>query len=108
MNWDAIAAVGEILGALAVLATLAYLSVQVSQNTKELSENAKALRRSELNALMQNWSDLRRIEMTDPSLVEILVRAALYFSGRTTAERREHRRIVVPEAPATALACAAL
>lgn len=33
LNWDAIAAVGEILGAVAVLVTVAYLAVQVRQNT---------------------------------------------------------------------------
>ena len=32
MNWDAISAIGEILGATAVLGTLAYLAAQVRQN----------------------------------------------------------------------------
>ena len=31
MNWEAITAVGSILGGLAILASLIYLSVQVSQ-----------------------------------------------------------------------------
>lgn len=34
MNWDAIGAVGEIIGALAVLITLVYLSIQIRQGTK--------------------------------------------------------------------------
>ena len=34
MNWEAIGAVGEILSALAVLVTLAYLAIQVRQNVK--------------------------------------------------------------------------
>ncbi len=34
MNWDAIGAVGEIVGAFAVVATLGYLAVQIRQNTK--------------------------------------------------------------------------
>jgi hypothetical protein len=33
MNWDAIGAIGENVGALAVLATLIYLAVQVRQNS---------------------------------------------------------------------------
>jgi hypothetical protein len=33
MNWEAIAAVGELLGASAVLITLIYLAVQIRQNT---------------------------------------------------------------------------
>lgn len=34
MNWDAIAAIGEIAGAVAVVATLFYLAVQVRQSAK--------------------------------------------------------------------------
>jgi hypothetical protein len=31
MNWDAIGAMGEMVGSMAVLVTLIYLSIQVSQ-----------------------------------------------------------------------------
>ncbi len=34
MNWDAISAVGEIVGALAVVVSLIYLATQIRQNTK--------------------------------------------------------------------------
>ena len=34
MNWEAIGAVGEVFGALGVIATLGYLAVQIRQNTK--------------------------------------------------------------------------
>ena len=34
MGWDAIGAIGEIVGAFAVVATLGYLAVQIRQNTK--------------------------------------------------------------------------
>ena len=34
MNWDAISAIGEATGAIAVLLTLIYLSIQVRHNTK--------------------------------------------------------------------------
>lgn len=33
MSWDAIAAIGELLGAAAVLVTLIYLAAQIRQNT---------------------------------------------------------------------------
>jgi hypothetical protein len=41
MNWDAIGAVGEILGALAVFASLVYLALQIKQNTLSLRASAK-------------------------------------------------------------------
>jgi hypothetical protein len=34
MNWDAIGAIGEVLGAIGVIATLAYLAVQIRQNSE--------------------------------------------------------------------------
>ena len=34
MNWDAIAAIGEVVGAIAVVATLFYLALQIRQNTR--------------------------------------------------------------------------
>jgi hypothetical protein len=43
MNWEAISAVSEIIGATAVIITLAYLAVQIRQNTQM---NASALRQS--------------------------------------------------------------
>ena len=40
MNWDAIGAIGEILGASAVFITLGYLAVQIRQNTRTLKTSA--------------------------------------------------------------------
>ncbi len=39
MNWDALGAIAEALGAAGVVATLAYLSVQVRQNSKEIVDS---------------------------------------------------------------------
>ena len=39
MNWEAIGAVGEMLGALGVIATLGYLAVQIRQNTRAVRSN---------------------------------------------------------------------
>ena len=35
MNWDAIGAIGEIIGAIAVVLSLIYLSVQVKKQSEE-------------------------------------------------------------------------
>ena len=43
MNWDAIGAVGEIIGALAVVVTLAYLAVQIRASTRETEVNQWAV-----------------------------------------------------------------
>ena len=45
MNWEAIGALGEIVGALAVVLTLAYLAIQV-RHAKEASADTNRLERS--------------------------------------------------------------
>ena len=42
MNWDAIGAIAETLGAVGVIATLAYLATQISQNTRTVRSSAAA------------------------------------------------------------------
>ncbi|HIG40595.1 MAG: hypothetical protein ABGY96_27830 [bacterium] len=37
MNWDAAAAIGEIVGAFGVIATVGYLAFQTKQNTKAVN-----------------------------------------------------------------------
>jgi hypothetical protein len=70
MNWEAIGAIGEVVGAFAVIATLLYLAVQIRQNTK-------AIRSTTLTAITEHkhfelrWSsDIApawRKALTDPS-----------------------------------------
>ena len=41
MSWEAIGAIGEIIGALVVVATLGYVAVQIRQNTAMLNSSAR-------------------------------------------------------------------
>jgi hypothetical protein len=73
MNWDAIGAIGEIVGAAGVILTLAYLAVQIRQNTEETrSGQTQDLisANSEANYLMvtdKELADLIQAGMADPS-----------------------------------------
>jgi hypothetical protein len=75
MDWDAIGAVGEILGALAVVATLFYLSFQMKQNSASLdraNDYAQASSIHESNALFtQVFSPI----IQDPQMAAIYVKA---------------------------------
>ncbi len=67
MNWDAIGAVGEILGALVVVVTLGYLAIQIRQNTA-------ALRVSNDNFLYERRDAIIATLVTDPSLAALQVK----------------------------------
>jgi hypothetical protein len=41
VTWEAIGAIGEVAGAIGVIATLLYLSIQIRQNSRMMKANAK-------------------------------------------------------------------
>ena len=64
MNWEAIGAVGEMLGALGVIATLGYLAVQIRQNTRAVRSNTSQAitdSRVEFLASVTDDADVARI-----------------------------------------------
>jgi hypothetical protein len=67
MNWDAIGAFGEILGATTVLLTLLYLSGQLRQ-TNRIS------RFSTTRDLMAQFNELNRLYATDVAIREVLLK----------------------------------
>ena len=50
MNWEAIGAIGESVGAAGVIASLVYLAVQIRQNTRS-TRRASARQTGEMNAV---------------------------------------------------------
>ena len=66
MNWEAIGAIGEIVGAVAVVATLGYLAIQTRQSNKLARSNAvlqlQAENRAHRNSIAQD-EELAKIVM---------------------------------------------
>ena len=64
MNWEAIGALGEWIGALAVLATLGYLALQIKQNSQSMRSNTEIEASRQLAGLVARISadsNLKRI-----------------------------------------------
>ncbi len=70
MNWEAIGAIGEILGATAVLVTLLYLAAQIRQNTKSATT---ATYESAMSAFTQSNMTVAG----NPNLASIMVRGSI-------------------------------
>jgi hypothetical protein len=66
MNWEAIGALGEIVGAMAVFLTLIYLAAQIRQNTR-------AVRASAVDAAVHHVSNVRQALFSDDELTGIYI-----------------------------------
>ena len=66
MNWDAIGAIGEIVGAIAVVATLFYLAVQIKHGVKIAESDA-------FERATKNFAETQS-QLLDPRLGELFLR----------------------------------
>lgn len=64
MNWEAIGAIGEIIGALAVVVTLGYLAVQTRHNSKIAHSSIEL-------ELRRNFSSMNELLLSDPVVSEL-------------------------------------
>jgi len=81
MNWEALAAISEVVGAIAVVTTLIYLSVQLRQNNILLKEQAKY-------HMLQNQISYHDRFAEDPELVK-----TMYGTDLTEEENLTMRRL---------------
>ena len=76
MNWEAIGAVGEVLGAIGVIVTLGYLAVQIRQNTRTTrTATAQAIQTAMNQAFAPITQDLAsarvyRLGLSEPSKLD--------------------------------------
>ncbi|NND83341.1 MAG: hypothetical protein HKN50_13010 [Gammaproteobacteria bacterium] len=79
MNWEAAGAIGEIVGAIAVFLTLAYLAMQIRQNTD-------AVRAAALDSSVNALSNIRAKLHDNGELTEIYLRGCDDPQSLTKAE----------------------
>lgn len=79
MNWDAIGAIGEIIGAAGVIATLIYLAIQIRQNTTAMN------RTTVRQALESNNAALT--SLLDEGVSELFVRGLKSLDDLSEVER---------------------
>ena len=82
MGWEAVTAIGQVLGALGVIASLIYLAAQVRQNNRASSVAAKL-------ASTQLLSEFVDSLIADPELMDVWIRGRERFE---TLDRVDHMR----------------
>ena len=79
MNWDAIGAIGTLVGGVAVLLTLVYLSIQVRQNSR-------AVQLAGLADITAQWHHCGQLLASSPDLANIVARGHESYDSLTAEE----------------------
>jgi len=72
MNWDAIGAIAELLGAVGVIASLVYLAGQIRQSRDQMGQNTRALRAASYQQIREETARTFSMATTDRALLRVI------------------------------------
>jgi hypothetical protein len=73
MNWDAIGAIAESLGAVGVIASLVYLGTQIRHSREQMRHNARVTQASSYQQFEHSLSERAMSQVTVPGLARIVL-----------------------------------
>jgi hypothetical protein len=79
MNWDAIGAIAETLGAVGVIASLVYLATQIRHSRDQMSQNTRATRASGYQSFFQSMDEVAMRSTSSPKMAEALRLGITHF-----------------------------
>ena len=94
MNWDAVGAVAELVGAAAVVASLIYLAVQIRQNSRQVEEQVRSLRLQAYDSAGADFSAIRLHISGSPQLASVWRRAKLSYSALEPDEQAQANELL--------------
>jgi len=92
MNWDAIGALGEVIGAFGVIATLAFLAYQIRQNSNLLRVNAQQLEQNHQLAIADAYGESNSQQAAMIAISQDEALSELFYRGL-----RDYRELSPPE-----------
>ena len=74
MNWEAIGAISEAIGVVAILISLAYLAIQIRQSTREFSRSVEANQLAAFERNIDSGNRIREVLLLNPDLLSLMLR----------------------------------
>jgi len=87
MNWNALAAIAELLAAVGVIISLVYLAAQIRHGSLQVAEQSRSQRQTSLADVAQRFTEFRRSIAGDRVLASIGVRGRQNLRGLDEEER---------------------
>ena len=94
MNWDAIGALSELIGAAGVIASLVYLGAQIRHNSRGVEEQVRALRLQSYDSAGADFSALRLHISSSPQLASVWRRAKESYGVLEPDERAQANELL--------------
>jgi hypothetical protein len=83
MNWEALGAISEAIGVVAILISLAYLAVQIRQSTHAFSRGIEANQLAAFERNIESGNRLREVLLLNPDLIDLMTKG---YASYTTLD----------------------
>ncbi len=87
MTIQDLGALGDMIGGVAVVASLIYLAIQIRQNTHQISQNVEVTRFAAFERNIESASRMRELLMLNPDLIDLFLRGSKDFDALDAGER---------------------
>ncbi len=89
MNWEALAAISEAAGALAIFVSLIYVAVQIRQNTQQYKRTVETSELAAIERSIESANRARELLFLHPEVSELLLKG---FKGQSNLKSVERFR----------------
>lgn len=83
-DWGAL---GEIIGAIAVVASLVYLAIQIRQNTNQISQSIETMRLAAFESNVEAGNRIRELMIVNPDLADLVARGSRDYQQLSGTDR---------------------
>jgi hypothetical protein len=94
VNWEAIGAFAELIGAAGVIITLAYLAVQIRHSSIQLQRNFEASRIVADDAVVRGFNEWRALMIADDDVSDLYIRGVNAIETLTPSERLRFNQLM--------------
>jgi hypothetical protein len=91
MDWEAVSAISEVIGAAAVVVSLVYLAYQIRQNTKQLEQNERTSIATSVSTSATSYRENRRAIYESHELADLNLRGLADPDSLSEVERYRFR-----------------
>ena len=86
MNWEALGAISEAVGVIAIFVSLVYVAVQIRQNTRQVSRSIEADQLAAFERNVESGNRVRELLLLNPDLLQLLMRGSDSLSNLTKSD----------------------
>jgi hypothetical protein len=88
MNWVAISAISEVIGVFIIIISLAYVALQLRQNTKQLKMNLEESRLRSFSDNVESSNRMRELLILNPDLLELIAKGSEAYDTLTRVDKQ--------------------